>query len=98
MTSRGEAIVAKPLTVLHEARTLLEIAHGDGQDLVGHFRLGAIPTLGPYLLPFAIRTIRQAFPSKRALFDIGVAGPIAGFLALLPFLFWGVSMSVMIPF
>ncbi|MFN2453559.1 MAG: site-2 protease family protein [Pyrinomonadaceae bacterium] len=33
--------------------------------------------------------IRSAIPSRRALFDIGVAGPIAGFLALLPIAFAG---------
>jgi membrane-associated protease RseP (regulator of RpoE activity) len=50
----------------------------------------------PYFLPApfpltgtlgAVIRIRQAFPSKAALFDIAVAGPIAGFIALLPFLY-----------
>ena len=49
----------------------------------------------PYFLPGpifpltgtlgAVIRIRQPFPSKAALFDIAVAGPIAGFIALLPF-------------
>jgi membrane-associated protease RseP (regulator of RpoE activity) len=43
----------------------------------------------------AVIRIREPFPSKKALFDIGVAGPIAGFLVLLPLLFWGVSASEM---
>ena len=56
----------------------------------------------PYFLPAplplsgtlgAVIRIREAFPSKRALFDIGVAGPIAGFVALLPFLYFGLSLS-----
>jgi len=57
----------------------------------------------PYFLPAppflltgtfgAVIRIREAFPSKRALFDIGVAGPIAGFVALVPFLYWGISLS-----
>jgi membrane-associated protease RseP (regulator of RpoE activity) len=51
----------------------------------------------PYFIPApiiltgtfgAVIRIRQGFPSKAALFDIAVAGPIAGFLALLPFLFY----------
>jgi membrane-associated protease RseP (regulator of RpoE activity) len=37
--------------------------------------------------------IRSAIVSKRILFDIGVAGPIAGFAALLVPLFAGVKMS-----
>ncbi len=60
----------------------------------------------PYFLPAplpltgtlgAVIRIREAFPSKRALFDIGVAGPIAGFLALLPFLVIGLLMSEVAP-
>jgi len=61
----------------------------------------------PYFLPAppilltgtfgAVIRIREAFPTKRALFDIGVAGPIAGFLALIPFLYWGLSLSVVVP-
>lgn len=41
----------------------------------------------------AVIRIREPFPSKQALFDVGVAGPIAGFLALLPVLYMGVSLS-----
>ena len=56
----------------------------------------------PYFLPAplpltgtvgAVIRIREAFPSIRALFDIGVAGPIAGFVVLVPFLWWGVTLS-----
>ena len=66
----------------------------------------------PYFLPFliplpipvqfgtvgAVIRIKEAFPSKRALFDIGVAGPIAGFVALLPFLWWGITLSGLVKF
>ncbi len=45
----------------------------------------------------AVIRIREPFPSKRALFDIGVAGPIAGFVALVPFLWWGIRMSTVGP-
>jgi membrane-associated protease RseP (regulator of RpoE activity) len=56
----------------------------------------------PYFIPApflltgtfgAVIRIREAFPSKRALFDIGVAGPIAGFIALVPLLYLGVGLS-----
>lgn len=46
----------------------------------------------------AVIRIREPFPSKKALFDIGVAGPIAGFLALLPFLYFGMNMSAAVKF
>jgi membrane-associated protease RseP (regulator of RpoE activity) len=41
--------------------------------------------------------IKSPFLNKRALFDIGVAGPLAGFAFVLPFLFIGISMSRLIP-
>ena len=37
--------------------------------------------------------IREPIPSKRMLFDIGIAGPIAGFLVAVPALFFGLAMS-----
>jgi membrane-associated protease RseP (regulator of RpoE activity) len=44
-------------------------------------------TLGAFI------RIREMIPTKRALFDIGVAGPVAGFVFLVPALFIGVAMS-----
>jgi membrane-associated protease RseP (regulator of RpoE activity) len=41
----------------------------------------------------AVIRIREPFSSKRALFDVGIAGPIAGFLVTVPALFIGVAMS-----
>ena len=37
--------------------------------------------------------IREPIPEKRMLFDIGIAGPIAGFLVAVPALFVGIAMS-----
>jgi membrane-associated protease RseP (regulator of RpoE activity) len=56
----------------------------------------------PFFLPVPISItgtlgafirIREPIPQKRMLFDIGIAGPIAGFLVAVPALFIGVSMS-----
>jgi membrane-associated protease RseP (regulator of RpoE activity) len=44
-------------------------------------------TLGAFI------RIREPIPSKRMLFDIGIAGPIAGFLLAVPALFIGLSLS-----
>lgn len=59
----------------------------------------------PYFLPFislsgtmgAVIKIREAFPTRAALFDIAIAGPIGGFVALVPLLFWGMGLSNVIP-
>ena len=44
-------------------------------------------TLGAFI------RIREPIPTKRMLFDIGIAGPIAGFLVAVPTLFVGIAMS-----
>jgi membrane-associated protease RseP (regulator of RpoE activity) len=44
-------------------------------------------TLGAFI------KIREPIPTKRMLFDIGIAGPLAGFLFAVPALFIGVAMS-----
>jgi membrane-associated protease RseP (regulator of RpoE activity) len=71
---------------------------------MGHYlacRHYGLPSTLPYFLPLpavlgtlgAFIRIRAPIRSKRELFDVGAAGPFAGFLALLPFLLYGVAMS-----
>jgi membrane-associated protease RseP (regulator of RpoE activity) len=60
----------------------------------------------PYFLPMplvltgtlgAVIRIRQPIPTKRALFDIGIAGPIAGFVVAIPVLIAGMYLSNVVP-
>jgi membrane-associated protease RseP (regulator of RpoE activity) len=62
----------------------------------------------PFFIPFpflltgtmgAFIKIREPIPTKRMLFDIGIAGPIAGFVIAVPALFLGLGMShvVLVP-
>jgi len=46
----------------------------------------------------AFMRIREPIPSKRMLFDIGIAGPIAGFVVAVPALFLGMWMSRVVIF
>ena len=55
-----------------------------------HFLPAPLPLTGTL---GAVIKIREQFPSRAALFDIGVAGPIAGFVTLLPFLIGGILLS-----
>ena len=67
-----------------------------------HYRVDASL---PYFLPAPILIgtlgafirMRQPIPTKRMLFDIGVAGPIAGFVVAVPALFVGVGLSRVLP-
>ena len=81
--------------------TLLSIltAHEFGHYLAcRYYRISASL---PYFIPFplgvgtfgAVIRIRDQFTSKRPLFDVGVAGPFAGFLVAVPALIIGLTMS-----
>jgi membrane-associated protease RseP (regulator of RpoE activity) len=75
---------------------------------MGHYiaaRVHKVNTTYPFFIPFpaffglslfgtlgAVIKIQQRVPSKRALFDIGVAGPIAGFIASMIILIAGFSL------
>ncbi len=58
----------------------------------------------PYFipLPFGLGTlgafiqIRSPIPNRRALFDIGIAGPLAGLMVTLPILVWGLGQSQLV--
>ncbi len=66
---------------------------------VGYYKVDAsLPYFLPAPLPLtgtlgAFIKIRERIPSKVALFDIGIAGPIAGFVIAVPALFWGLALS-----
>lgn len=80
-----------------------------GAHEMGHYgmcRYHRVDATLPYFLPAPILLtgtigafirIREAFPDRRILFDIGVAGPLAGFIVLLPALFVGLEMSTIAP-
>ncbi len=93
------------LTGLPFSLTLLTIllAHELGHYLAClYYRVDATP---PFFLPFpapigtlgAFIRIRAPIYSKRILFDIAVAGPLAGFALLLPALAIGIAFSKVIP-
>ena len=79
-----------------------------GAHELGHYyacRYYRVDASLPYFLPApfltgtlgAVIRIRQLIPTKPILFDIGVAGPIAGFVVAVPALFLGLSLSHVLP-
>ncbi len=61
-TAVGEAVVAQARRVLAEAGIVAEIAARGKDPLAGPFRLGAIHTAGPYLLPALAALARARLP------------------------------------
>jgi membrane-associated protease RseP (regulator of RpoE activity) len=53
-----------------------------------------IPIMGTF---GAVIRIRERFPNRKALFDIGISGPLAGFLVCLPVLYLGIQQAKVVP-
>jgi membrane-associated protease RseP (regulator of RpoE activity) len=80
-----------------------------GAHEFGHYfacRYYGVDASLPYFLPAplpltgtlgAFIRIRQIIPTKRELFDIGIAGPIAGFIVAVPVLLVGMGLSRITP-
>jgi membrane-associated protease RseP (regulator of RpoE activity) len=94
--SSGFQLMAGLLTVL----TCHEMGH---YVACRYYRVDA--TL-PFFIPFpslvgtlgAFIRIRAPIPNRRALFDIGVAGPLAGFVVCLPVLWLGIAQARVVPY
>jgi membrane-associated protease RseP (regulator of RpoE activity) len=95
------------VTGLYYSLTILAIL---GCHEMGHYlacRYYHVDATLPYFLPApppvltgtfgAVIKIRARIPSKLALFDIGIAGPIAGFVVAVPALFFGLMLSRLEP-
>jgi membrane-associated protease RseP (regulator of RpoE activity) len=75
---------------------------------LGHFFAGryyGIDVSYPYFIPAptlfgtfgAVISIRSPIPTRKALFDVGIAGPVVGFIFALPAMAWAVAESKIVP-
>lgn len=61
-TAAGISLAKEAHTVLDAMDRLLDMARASGKPLTGRLRLGAIPTVAPYLLPLVVQAVRESFP------------------------------------
>ena len=67
-----------------------------------HYR---VRTTLPYFIPIplflgtfgAFIQMRSPIPHRKALFDVAIAGPLGGLVVALPLLWWGLSLSEVVP-
>ena len=64
-TALGERIADKAVRVLREAEELAEMARAEGKPLHGELRMGVIPTIAPFLLPFMLPRLRREWPNLK---------------------------------
>ncbi len=62
LTPRGERVVAEARHVIEAVHSLRKACRVGEAPLAGPFRLGMIPTVGPYLTPDVVPAIRKSFP------------------------------------
>jgi LysR family hydrogen peroxide-inducible transcriptional activator len=62
LTPAGEEAVARAQRALGEVEELVRAVRGAGAPMTGPFRLGAIPTIAPFLLPQALPALKRRFP------------------------------------
>lgn len=51
--------------VLQQVEDIVELSHKGSEPLSGNLRLGAIPTIGPFLLPQVLPTLRNSHPNLK---------------------------------
>ena len=64
-TPVGVQIIERARVALQVVDEIRELARGCHDPMNGPLRLGVIPTLGPYLVPYVLPTIRELFPKLR---------------------------------
>jgi LysR family hydrogen peroxide-inducible transcriptional activator len=62
LTAQGEEIARRARTILASVRDLLDYAKQQEGVLSGVLKLGAIPSIAPYLLPAALPELQRRFP------------------------------------
>ncbi|MBV6622176.1 MAG: site-2 protease family protein [Rivularia sp. (in: Bacteria)] len=99
-----EEISSNPSLILQGLPYALSLMTILGIHEMGHYlaaKFYKIRTTLPYFIPMplflgtfgAFIQMRSPVPNRKALFDVSIAGPLAGFIASLPLLIWGLANS-----
>jgi LysR family transcriptional regulator, hydrogen peroxide-inducible genes activator len=75
-TINGRALLRQAQVVLDEVERLRALARAGQDPLQGPFRLGVIPTAGPYLLPLVLPALRKGWPQLQLLLREAQTAPL----------------------
>jgi len=67
LTPIGEQLSARARIILRDMEAFRTLAREAGQTFAGKIRLGTLPSIGPYLLPLAVRNLHREYPQLRIL-------------------------------
>jgi len=65
LTPIGEQIVGRARIILRDVETLKMLGRDADESLAGRLKLGVLPSIGPYLLPAAVRQLHSEYPELR---------------------------------
>ena len=65
LTPLGVEVVRRARVILNDTADIEALAHAQAGTLQGDLRLGAIPTVGPFLVPRALGLMRKTWPDQR---------------------------------
>ncbi|MEP2732467.1 MAG: LysR substrate-binding domain-containing protein [Ascidiaceihabitans sp.] len=63
LTPNGRIVLRKADLLLNEAREFLDLSVSLNNRFDGELKVGVIPTLGPYLLPLILKSLRTDYPN-----------------------------------
>lgn len=76
MTPLGLEVVARARVLLSAAEDLVELAAAQAAPMTGVLRLGAIPTIAPFLLPQVLPQLRKRYPQLKLLLREDQTAPL----------------------
>lgn len=76
LTPIGHDVVARARRVLQELQAIGQLAERERHFLDGTIRVGVLPSLGPYLLPHILPSLKQHYPALTLYLREGVAGDL----------------------
>lgn len=81
VTPVGEAILVCIRNIMEQAAAIEQLARSRQDPLSGALRIGAIPTLSPYLMPLILAPLRDRYPQMRLVLSEELTGVLLGRLA-----------------
>lgn|SRR5699024_3273563 len=68
-TEIGKKVIVEAQRILKHSKHIEDLAAMSGDEIRGTFRIGIIPTVGPYLLPLFLRDFRLHYPDVQLIIE-----------------------------
>lgn len=65
ITPIGEMVLQHAKLLLEQADTIVQLTRAHNDPLAGPLRVGAIPTISPYLMPLILMPLKQQYPQMK---------------------------------